>query len=369
MIRLLLVHILAGAAFGLTSVAADRLVLCGMEEVFVISADAVPPAPKETGAGAAKEGEHAKDTGTAKPAPASTSISSPSISTAAGPEKLWSWRAKDRPELPEKLRAGFATTDEIKVMEGGSRMLITSSSGGCALVEYPSGKVLWYARVPNAHSIEALPGNLVVVASSVSKEGNRLILFDLARSNEPLCSTPLPSAHGVIWDAESKRLWALGFEELRRYEITGLPDSAAGAGAETSPAGGKTDAVPATSAASNESGASAGPGFRLEASFRWPGKDGHDLQAVPGSRDLVLSCEDGVWLFDRKTESFRPHPELGSKPEVKSVSPHPKTGRIVWTRAGGGEWWTREVRFLDPQAGIRLPEEKLYKVRWLTEER
>lgn len=297
--------------------AAEKLILCGMDEVFVIEASST--------------------------------------------EKTWSWRAADRPEIPEGMRKTFATTDDIKVLDNGARWLITSSSGGCALLEYPSGKVLWQARVPNAHSIEALPGNLAVVASSVSKEGNRLALFDLRHAGgAPLSSTPLPSAHGVVWDEPRQRLWALGFDELRRYQLKKSPPAAAPATAV--PGAAQQDAAqPAKDATATEGV----PALELEATFKWSGKDGHDLQPVPGSDDLVLTDEAGVWLFDRKTESFRPHPVLGSRPEVKSVSIHPQTGRIAWTMASGGEWWTRDVQFLNPESKLTLPGEKLYKVRWL----
>lgn len=313
MLRFLL---LASAALGLqgSAVAGDRLALCGQDEVFVMEVN-----PSDD---------------------ASSSAPDPR------PKKLWSWRAAVHPEIPEALHKTFATTDEIKWTAGGDRVLIASSSGGCALVEYPTGKALWHARVPNAHSIEALPGNLVVVASSVAKEGDRLVLFDLARSNAPLASTPLPSAHGVIWDSATQRLWALGFEELRRYALI-------------QPTPNPSDPKPE---------AGAGAALQLEASFRWPGNDGHDLQAVPGTSDLLLSCGAGVWLFDRKTETFRPQPELGSIREVKSVSIHPQTGRLVWTQAdGGNNWWTSEIHFLNPASKIILPDEKLYKVRWLPE--
>jgi hypothetical protein len=79
--------------------------------------------------------------------------------------------------------------------------------------------VLWHARVPNAHSLELLPRDRVVVASSVNAKGNRLILFNLAQSDQPVWETPLPSAHGVVWDEKRQRLWALGLAELRCHEL------------------------------------------------------------------------------------------------------------------------------------------------------
>ena len=75
------------------------------------------------------------------------------------------------------------------------------------------------SQVPSAHSLETLPRARIVVASSVNAKGNRLVLFDVARSNQPIWDTPLPSAHGVVWDEGRQILWALGLKELRCYEL------------------------------------------------------------------------------------------------------------------------------------------------------
>ena len=99
-------------------------------------------------------------------------------------EHAWSWKAIQCEQLPTAMRGTFATTDDCKPVDGGSKILISSSSGGCAVVERPSGKVIWYAQVPNAHSLELLPRGRIVVASSVHAKGNRLVLFDLAQAQE-----------------------------------------------------------------------------------------------------------------------------------------------------------------------------------------
>src|SRR6185436_3535907 len=88
------------------------------------------------------------------------------------PKQVWSWRAADRPELPEAFRKKFGSTDDCKPVDGGRKILITSSGGAAALVERSTGKVLFYAAVPNAHSAEVIPGNRLVAASSTHLEGN-----------------------------------------------------------------------------------------------------------------------------------------------------------------------------------------------------
>jgi len=279
-----------------TPVRAEPLVLCGWDEVFVLElADA----------------EKGKI------------------------EKLWSWRAADRKELPEAIRSSFRTTDDCKPVAGGTKILISSSSGGCALVERPSGRVLWYASVPNAHSLELLPRDRVVVASSVSPNGNRLILYDLAGSERPLWHTPLISAHGVVWDEKRQSLWALGLKELRCYELKDW------AGQE--------------------------PSLTMKASHPLPDDGGHDLQAVPRSNDLVLTTSRHVYLFDREQCKFRLHPELGDKANVKCVSVHPATGRMVFIQGSSKAWWNEAFGLLAPAGEVTLPGERLYKARWLVQ--
>jgi hypothetical protein len=142
--------------------AADRLILCGWDEVFMID----PVAEK--------------------------------------PAKTWSWKAKDHPEIPTEISTAFRTTDDCKPVDDGKRLVVSSSSGGCAVLEMPSGKVVWSAKIRNAHSIESMPGGRILVASSVG--GDKLLLFDEKLGDKILWSTPLPSAHGLVWDAGRKRL-------------------------------------------------------------------------------------------------------------------------------------------------------------------
>jgi hypothetical protein len=279
------------AAAAAAAAAADLLVVCGGSEVFQIDPAATPPA------------------------------------------KRWSWRAADHPQLPESLRTAFATTADCKPLDGGRQLLVVSSGGGCALLDLPSGTPRWWARVTNAHSIETLPGGRILVASSVGATGNKLVLFDAAVPEKILAETPLPSAHGIVWDEKRSRVWAIGMDELGCYEL----------GAWDSPT----------------------PALVLKSSHRLPDRDGHDLRAVPGGPDLVLSTDAHVWLFDRDQEAFRPHPELHGKAHVKAVEPHPVTGRLAVVQAKAPEWWTDSIGLLQPAHDCRLAGERIYKARWL----
>lgn len=286
------------SAFADEKAGSERLVVCGSDEVYVIDV-------RETLA----QGET---------------------------KKLWSWKAATDDSLPAELRGRFGTTDECKPVDRGNLILIASSGGACAAVEPKTGKSLWYATAPNAHSIEWLPGSRIVVAASTAPGGNRLSLYDYGKSDEPLWQDALPSAHGVAWDNDRKCLWALGFDELRRYEQVDWR--------------------------------SRKPSLRLVETKKLPDEGGHDLQAVHGSADLVLSTHAGVWRFDREKGEFRPDDMLGQLPHVKCVSHHPTNGRVAVVQASDDAWWTDTIQFAAPEGKKVLPGERIYKVRWLVEE-
>jgi hypothetical protein len=271
--------------------AADRVLICGMDEVFEID-----PLKIENGK----------------------------------VEKLWSWRAKDQKGLPVDLQKAFGTTDECKPIRDGKQILITSSGGGCALVDYPGGEVRWHARVPNAHSIELLPKDRVVVASSTNANGNRLVIFDLSRSMEPVWHTPLVSAHGVVWDEGRNSLWALGLKELQQYRLKDWETKA--------------------------------PQLELVATHELPDEDGHDLQAVPGTSDLLVTTGKSVFVFDRDRPRFIWDPVIGDDPHVKAVAPIDEPSGY-YLRASEEHWWTTSLRSFPDLKERPIEGERMYKVR------
>ena len=289
LLSLLMVLGLLGPA---TPAVAESLVVCGWDEVFVLD-----------------------------------------VTTPTAPRKTWSWRAADRPELPEAYRSLFRTTDDCKPI-GADRMLITASSDGAALVDVASGKALWWGRCGNTHSAEWLPADRIVLACSVRPEtGNRLVVFDARTPDLPRFSTELESGHGVVWDASRQRLWALGLRELRAYTLVDWNSDT--------------------------------PSLHLAARYPLPGEGGHELSAVPRSPQLIVSATDGVWRFDRDSERFTPDRDLHRLAHVKSAVIDERSGRLAWTQADEPEWWTSRIRFAHPEATVTLPGERLYKVRWL----
>lgn len=240
-------------------------------------------------------------------------------------KRLWRWSGQEAADIPGEVRKQFHHLDECKVVDGGRRVLVCASNGGCAVLERATGRVLWRAFSRNAHSLDLLPGERVVVASSLS--GDHVEVFDLRGAEAPVFRIPLRSAHGVLWDGGRQCLWALGFDELRRYRLSGWSSDR--------------------------------PSLEPDQSWRLPDDDGHDLRAVPGSADLLLTTGLTVQLFDRDRGVFRVHPELGGEGKVKSADVHPVSGRLVVGR------WSSRVQLLGPGGEIRLMDAKPYKVRWV----
>ncbi len=282
-ILLLLLLITAGAALP-----ADELLVCGWDEVYILRLG---------------EGE---------------------------PEKVFSWRAADRPELPAPFKDKFRTTDECKAV-AGDRILITASSDGVALVERATGRTTFWGLCANAHSADLLPGERLAVACSVSQSGNRLAIFDARTPEKELFSTELYSGHGAVWDAGRNLLWALGGRELRAYTLRDWK--------------------------------SARPSLELAASYPLPSGGGHELS--PDADFLIVSGSRDVWLFDRNSRRFTPHPELAGLEGVKSASVHLGSRRLAFTVADKPEWWTDTIRFRNPEGTLVRPAERLYKVRWV----
>jgi hypothetical protein len=108
--------------------------------------------------------------------------------------------------------------DDCKPVEDNTKILITSSRGFALILDRDSGEMLWYSsNSTNAHSAELLPNNRIVVACSDG--GDCLQVFDRSTSNKVVCSTPLTSAHGVLWNEKHQRLYAIGGNYMYIYKL------------------------------------------------------------------------------------------------------------------------------------------------------
>jgi hypothetical protein len=237
----------------------------------------------------------------------------------------WTWRAADSSEIPENVRPLFRSTDDCKPF--GDYLLITSSSGGVALIQRTDKRCAFYTRAANAHSACLLPGMRIAVAASTG--GDALLVFDRRTSGvdaPPLLSLPLKGAHGVIWDGQQEQCWALGSDELLKLDRD----------------------------------------LEVQKRYDLPTPGGHDLSFSHNTNTLYVTSNEAVYQFNRLTEQFIPVPNLGALAKVKSVDQHPQTSEIVFHQAGPETWWSDTIRFLSPTNNLVLPGQRIYKVRWDT---
>lgn len=250
------------------------------------------------------------------------------------PSKVWSWKAADCKTLPEAFEEKFATTDECKPFDNGKKVLVTSSSWAVAYIDRETGDALFYAEVPNAHSADLLPNGRVAVASSFDRtnNGDRLAIYDLDKPNKPLFHEELYGGHGVVWDEKRQLLWGLSYTDIRIFKLVDWDTE--------QPRLEKLETIPLPEGA------------------------GHDMYPVSDSSDMLVTTGRHVWLFNRDTKEFRKHPQLGYVDNVKCINIHPETGRTVYVEAEGADWWSENIRFLDPDQELNYPGAHIYKARW-----
>lgn len=246
------------------------------------------------------------------------------------PKIVWTWDAHNAKDLPEEYRLKkFNTVDDCKPVEGGKKILVSSSSGAVAMIEIKTSNVEFYTSVPNAHSVELLPGNLLAAAASTADDGNRIMIFDLKDGSKALFTDSLYSAHGLVWNDSGKSLFALGYDVLREYKLA------------------------------------SGGHLQLKEHWKIPGIGGHDLQPTPDGMGLFVTEHEGAWRFDFDTHRFTKIDGFPDTENIKSVGQN-KAGQYIFT-VPEERWWTFHVKFFQPERQFAFPEMKVYKARWFSE--
>ena len=143
---------------------------------------------------------------------------------------VWSWDPKEA--LPKDKIGWFSLLDECKPNGDCSEVMVSASGGGVARIRVSDRKLIFFGMAGgNPHSIATLPDGNVATASST---GSFVALFAVPESNETEGATkptavyrkyPLASAHGVVWDAKRKILWALGGAEIVGFEYAGTKEA------------------------------------------------------------------------------------------------------------------------------------------------
>ncbi|WP_409966216.1 hypothetical protein PIECOFPK_02885 [Mycovorax composti] len=241
----------------------------------------------------------------------------------------WRWQVSEAASIPQQYQKWLFPLDECKSLEKGKKLLLTSSSGGVVLLDVATKKILFYAYAPMAHSAAPLPGNKIAVALSTHRKGNSIELYDVSEPEKVLYKDSLYSGHGVVWNKRRKRVFALGFDVLRCYQLKDAKTMHAS--------------------------------LTLEKSWKLPSEGGHDLYAIDDNF-MLITTHDNVYLFDIKKEKFTVFDLLADQHNVKSVNYNKRKKRLIYTQAEKS-WWAYHVRIKNPDVAILLPNIKVYKAR------
>lgn len=250
---------------------------------------------------------------------------------------VWSWEASSIAARTGMSLSKLDHIDDCKLVDNGSKMLITSSYGWCAMVDYDTHDLLFYStRTPNAHSADLLPGNLIAVGcSDGTGEGyNTVQLYDASQSDVKIGEYSFPKTHAAVWDDDTRRLYVAGERQIGVYRLN---DNV-------------LDAEDTIVAAKS---------------------DVHDLMPVKPGKLCIAGKEAFVYDIDQK--SFRNIPFLIGRIALKSLNISPYTGEIWYTDATDTAdarvwfshdlWWASGRMAPGPAMSISIPDVNVYRVR------
>lgn len=243
---------------------------------------------------------------------------------------LWKWNPEGDPAIPADRLKRFNHIDETKVVNGGKQILVTSSTGGMALVDIETKQSVFTGYPGGSpHSADLLPDGTIVTASSV---GNFLMVFtrkDGEKTAHKTFKLTFADAHGVVWDKLLGLVWAVGKEAVVccRYNFD-------------------YENPQLTIVES----------FPLKPNPYW----GHDLILLEKERKLLMTGRN-MLEFDTMTGQYK---LFLKRKSVKSISIHPETGEQL-VQIPKENYWNDTVTLLNGDRKWTLPgNAKIYKARW-----
>ena len=168
---------------------------------------------------------------------------------------------------------------------------------------------------------------------------NSIQLYDISQPNRILYQSALGSAHGVVWNETTQRLYAIGGQSLQIYKLK--------------------DWETAT------------PSLELEKTERTPQGGLHDMSYV-NSNTLCIGGR-GAYLYDIGANRFTEMMLFSASTAIKSINYNDETGELWYTDStnpeGSQSWSTQTIRYsTDKNAStetrtIKVPDLDVYKVR------
>lgn len=250
---------------------------------------------------------------------------------------MWEWKASA--SLPASQAQWFSEPDEAKAVYNKKYVLVTSSSGGVALVRISDKKMMFYANPKGSpHSAEVLPDGNIVVACSTNgtPDGDALKIYQVdtlrAFVESEAVRYPLTFGHNVVWDKKRNRLWATDKNNLYSYSYS---------------AEGRNPQLTADAAV-----------------HPLPGDDPHDLFPVWGKDAFYLTTGDGIYEFNISSGKFAK--TAFSSNNIKSISTGPAGFGTLMLKPNQS-WWSDEVMNSAGKRAFYAHGYKMYKARWFTQ--
>ena len=265
---------------------------------------------------------------------------------------VWEWRADTDPKAiaweerakrnsPREDRLPFfINPSDAKRIHQGTQILAIMCGGAAVLIDVATRRIVWLGEAGNnPHSITLLPHGCI---ATVSSTGSQLRLFqtNTAKPGEAVAEYSLFDGHGVHWDEKRQCIWALGGQELWRYQLH--------------LAAGKAE-------------------LQLARSYPLPDINinrtvpdfihGHDLARTESPDAFYLTDVARIWRFQPDEGTLQPAPELPLLNDIKSISRHPDTGEII-IQQPTESWWSDTLRNVDGTWTRTLPGARFYKARW-----
>ncbi|XWW95903.1 hypothetical protein V2A60_003872 [Cordyceps javanica] len=316
----------------------------------------------------------------------------------------WTWSAADaaaQQGMPADLLACIQSptaVPEAKWANGGQSVLTIYNAAALMISRVPGGggqdKQVTFGvcldqdDMSNTHSLELVPDGKVAIATTTANMDATILVFNVSAGLQagaaPVQSLNLlPAVHGLVWDEQGGLLWGLGSSA-----------DPSGAAASVSALNGYRYTRGAFQTQPTYAYNVTGGAVALDTEWNgteyagwWDG--GHDMTGVPGRRQLLLSTDTDLHVFDIASQTFESGASVAAKylpgftpvdsrvgangqslprSDIKSLSID-GNNNVLYVQAAWQDVTSNQINLLENgqlQPGLTYPQ-SLYRSRWFAD--
>ncbi|OAA37821.1 hypothetical protein NOR_06898 [Metarhizium rileyi] len=312
--------------------------------------------------------------------------------------ETWRWTSNDaqRQNIPGdlfKCLKNNLAVPEAKWANGGNS-IITVFNGAALMINHTPGKAgdkkitfgtcVNRGTLGNTHSLELVPDNKIAIATASHTYKENIQIFDLGIGLNPFANPiqkldSIPAVHGLVWDKQANLLWAAG----NNHPPTGKTPSSSALNAYAYK-GGKFQTGPVQQHILSKPILLTTEWAGTQYSNWWDG--GHDVIGVPHKRQLLISTDIDIHLFDIPSGKITSGESVAKKylpgftPVDRRVGSNKQSlprsdikclsidgdNRALYIQAGWKDVTSHHINFL--QGGKLQPHQRysqeVYKSRW-----